>query len=126
MSSTSGPTRLIWATRGRSWGFRFLLDAGLEDPLIDYEEAFAGVSDDPSGFARVGDRIALRFPDPEGRCDSAGRIIPHEFVVRGELADEIDSLEAGVRQVWPVVEDAFARTWMLDTAPDAGDLGLTP
>ena len=33
--------RLIWATRGRSWGFRFLLNAGLPDPLADYERSFA-------------------------------------------------------------------------------------
>ena len=34
---------LIWATRGRTWGFRFLRDGGLEDPLDTYEEAFAGI-----------------------------------------------------------------------------------
>ena len=125
MSSTSGPTRLIWATRGRSWGFRFLLDADLADPLSAYEDAFAGIAEAATGYACEGGHVALRFPDPDGRRDTAGRIIPHEFVVFGELATTIQSAEAGVRQVWPIVEDAFARIWMLDTAPQPGDLRLT-
>ena len=126
MSSTSGPTRLIWATRGRSWGFRFLLDADLADPLSAYEEAFAGMTDAATGYAREGNHVALRFPDPDGRRDTAGRVIPHEFVIFGELATTIQSAEAGLRQVWPIVEDTFARIWMLDTAPQLDDFRFTP
>jgi hypothetical protein len=125
VTSALRPTQLIWATRGRSWGFRFLLDAGFEDPLTEYERAFAGVSDAPTAYAITGDRVALRFPDPDGRRDAAGRIIPHEFVVFGEFAKEIHSVDAGVRQVWPLVQDAFARTWMLAAAPQAADLRFT-
>ena len=32
----------IWATRGRTWGFRFLRTAGRVDPLKLYEAAFRG------------------------------------------------------------------------------------
>ena len=60
-----------------------------------------------------------------GRRDSAGRIIPHEFVIIGDVAKEILSVETGQRQVWPLVQDAFARTWMLAAAPRAADLRLT-
>lgn len=125
MSAFSSPTQLIWATRGHSWGFRFLLDAGFDDPLAEYERAFADVTDAPSTWATTGDRVALRFPDPQGRRDSAGRSIPHEFVLVGELAKQIHSVDDGLREVWPLVEDAFARTWMLPTAPRTADLGLT-
>lgn len=44
------PTRLIWATRGRSWGFRFMLDGGLSDPLPDCERAFGDVKDAPTAW----------------------------------------------------------------------------
>ncbi len=125
MTSALSPAQIIWATRGRSWGFRFLLDAGFEDPLSEYERAFAGASDAPTAYASSGDRVAFRFPDPDGRCDSSGRIIPHEFVIIGEVANEIRSVETGQRQVWPLVQDAFARTWMLAAAPQAADLRLT-
>lgn len=124
MTSTLRPAQIIWATRGRSWGFMFLLDAGLDDPLSEYERAFAGVSDAPTAYASTGDTVAFRFPDPDGRRDSSGRVIPHEFVIRGEVASEIRSVEAGQRKVWPVVQDAFARTWMLAAAPQAADLRL--
>lgn len=125
MTASLSPTQLLWATRGHSWGFRFLLDAGFEDPLSEYERAFADVTDAPSTCAISGDSVALRFPDPQGRRDAAGRIIPHEFVLVGDVAREIRSVDDGLRQVWPLVEDAFARTWMLPTAPQAADLRLT-
>lgn len=47
----------------------------------------------------------------------AGRVIPHEFVVFGPLADGIDSVEDGLRLVWPLVADAFARVWDLPKPP---------
>ena len=42
------PDSVIWATRGRTWGFRFLLDAGLSDPLADYERAFGDLRGAPT------------------------------------------------------------------------------
>lgn len=103
--------RLIWATRGRTWGFRFLSDGGFEDPLPVYDSAFAGLGDELDAWQRVGDKVALRFADPLGRKDRAGRVIPHEFVVFRPLADEIRSVEDGRRLVWDLVSAEYARLW---------------
>jgi hypothetical protein len=112
---------LIWATRGRSWGFRFLLDGGFADPLPHYDTAFSGAEDAPELCRRVGDRVALRFPDPLGRKDTAGRVIPHEFVVSGPLADEVGSVQDGLRVIWHrrQIADEFARIWQSPEPPPA-------
>lgn len=102
---------LIWATRGRSWGFRFLRTAGIEDALPVYEVAFSGIEDVPEAWRRTGDTVALRLSDPDGRCDQAGRIIPHDFVVFGALASKVHSIEVGLYEVWPLVSDRFAEVW---------------
>mgnify|MGYP001414585008 CR=1 FL=1 len=47
----------IWATRGRTWGFRFLLDAGLEDPRTEYLRRFAGVENAITAYGRDGDVV---------------------------------------------------------------------
>ncbi len=49
---------LIWATRGRSWGFRFLLDGGYSDPLPVYEKAFAGAEGESTLCRRVDAHVA--------------------------------------------------------------------
>jgi len=103
--------KFIWATRGRTWGFRFLCDGGFADPLSMYEDTFSKVGDQPEDWGRVADRVALRFPDPEGRQDAAGRVIPHEFVIFWPEADRIDSLDDGVRLVWPEVVECFNEVW---------------
>jgi hypothetical protein len=108
---------LIWATRGRTWGFRFLRDGGFKDPLRVYDVVFSGVGDEPEVCRRIGEKVALRFPDPLGRQDRAGRVIPHEFVVFGPLAEGIDSVEDGRREVWPLAADKFARVWELPKPP---------
>jgi len=117
--------RLIWATRGRFWGFRFLLEGGLPDPLLAYERSFAGHDDTPATWSRVAGTVALRFPDPLGRRDASGRVIPHEFVVFGDLADEIESVEDGLTHIWPLVAEAYARVWDAERPPSAADLRLT-
>ncbi len=119
------PDWLMWATRGRSWGFRFLLDAGLPDPLETFERAFAGMGDDPTAWRRSVGQVAMRFPDPLNRRDSAGRVIPHHFVVFGPLVEGIPSLEAGLEQIWPLVEVAYARVWDSDNPPLGADLRFT-
>lgn len=111
--------RLIWATRGRTWGFRFLHDGGFPDPLLVYDAVFSGVEDEPEAWRRVAEKVALRFPDPQGRQDVAGRVIPHEFVVFAPLADGIDSVEDGLRLVWPLVADEFAQVWELPKPPSS-------
>ncbi|WP_261166986.1 hypothetical protein [Microbacterium sp. Marseille-Q6965] len=102
--------KVIWATRGRDWGFRFLDDGGFADPLPEYDAVFSAAGSGRETCQRVGDRVALRFADPEGRVDSAGRVIPHEFVVFPPDADDIRTLDDALRLVWaPVAEDYAAR-----------------
>jgi hypothetical protein len=100
---------LIWATRGRSWGFRFLLDGGQPDPLPLYDLAFAGTEGELTVCRRAGARVALRFPDPLTRRDEAGRVIPHDIVVMPPMADEVHTLEDGQRVIWPRLADVFAQ-----------------
>lgn len=109
--NTAPSDSMIWATRGRSWGFRFLLDAGLSDPLPDYERAFGDLRDAPTAWFRQDGQVALRFSDPLGRRDSAGRVVPHEFVLFGDLAAAVDSVEDGLNKVWPLVSEMYARVW---------------
>lgn len=114
--------RLIWATRGHSWGFRFLLTAGLRDPLPTYEHGFAGLGEDPDGFRWTGDTIALRFPDPLGRRDAAGRSIPHDLLLLGVRPnDGIESPEDCQRRLWALIAHDYARVYDLPQAPASGD-----
>ncbi|MGQ0631579.1 MAG: hypothetical protein ACT4P1_11085 [Sporichthyaceae bacterium] len=122
MSAEALKPRIIWATRGRFWGFRFLLDGGVGDPLPTYERAFGELRDAPSAWRREGECVALRILDPLGRRDAAGRVIPHEFVVFGQLADAVDSVEGGMRVVWPLVADAYADVWEAANPPTSDDL----
>ncbi|MGY6499919.1 MAG: hypothetical protein ACXIVQ_03335 [Acidimicrobiales bacterium] len=85
-----------------------------------YEDAFSTVEDQPEGWHRVDDKVALRFPDPEGRRDAAGRVIPHDFVLFGRWAEGIDSLEDGRQQVWHEVADEFDRVWDKADPPPRG------
>lgn len=121
-------SRLIWATRGWSWGFRFLRSGGFFDPLPIYEVALSGLGwtlpawrrlDETTGAAGadLAGAVALRFPDPHGRRDRAGRVIPHEFVVFPPLADEIHSLRDARKLVWPLVADEFSRRWKVTSPP---------
>lgn len=105
------PDDLIWATRGRTWGFRFLRDGGEPDPLPVYESVFRGVGGDSEVCRAVGDRIAVRFPDPEARTDRAGRVIPHEFVVPRAQAEALTTVDAARALIWPLVMDEYARAW---------------
>ena len=111
-SGSVPPVDFLWATRGRTWGFRFLRRSNLRDPLPTYERAFEGLETAPEVFRRLRDgTVALRFADPEGRCDEAGRIIPHDFALLGRWADTIDSHEAGRKRIWPLVADEYDACW---------------
>ena len=114
--------RLIWATRGRSWGFRFLLDGGYSDPLPIYDRAFAGTDGESRLCRRAGTLVALRFADPLGRRDEAGRVIPHDIVVHPPLGNDVHSLEDGQRLVWPLIADAFAHAWNRPRPPSAAEI----
>lgn len=101
----------IWATRGRSWGFRFLRSGGLTDPRPEYLRMFAGDEQNLEFYRRVGANVAVRFPDPEARVDSSGRVIPHEFVVFPPLSEQISSVEAALDVLWPEVRDVYDDVW---------------
>lgn len=102
---------LLWVTRGYRWGFKFMDDGGLEDPLPTFEEAFAKVASTTEIYEPIGSRAVLRFLDPEGRRDGAGRPIRHEFVLFKPLADQVSSLEEARSLVWPLVRDKYAEAW---------------
>ncbi|WP_344344413.1 hypothetical protein [Agrococcus versicolor] len=53
----------------------------------------------------------LRFLDPLGRRDSAGREIPHEFVIFDPIDAPIETLDEGIARVWPMVADEYAAIW---------------
>src|SRR5699024_9820632 len=108
-------------TRGRSWGFRFLLDAGLRDPLEIYERAFAEDMDTPSTCIRGSGTVAVRFGDPMGRRDAAGRLCPHEFIGFADVLDEIETVQDGIDHFWPLVAPAYARIWAAQVPPSAAD-----
>jgi hypothetical protein len=116
---------LIWASRGRAWGFRFLRNDASGDPLALYDTAFSGLEDASEACRRVAsteaqpEMVALRFPDPGGRRDRAGRVIPHDFVVFGPSADEVRSVDDGLQRIWPLVADDFERVWELSEPPPA-------
>lgn len=43
---------MIWATRGWDWGFRFLRDGGVDDPLDLYDAVFATAGEGPTSTLR--------------------------------------------------------------------------
>ncbi|MFD2839737.1 hypothetical protein ACFSYH_04035 [Populibacterium corticicola] len=105
---------MIWATRGYSWGFRFVRNGGFDDPLREYERSFSSASGSGEYFERASDRVVLRFLDPEGRKDRSGRPIPHEFVLFGTETSTVNSLEDGIREVWPLVAQEYERIWKVE------------
>ena len=105
--------RFIWATRGRTWGFRFLRRGNLIDPLPEYSAAFARFEGVAQICDQVGGITALRFEDPLGRKDRSGRVIPHDFVILGDDWAGAHSVSSGIDLVWPLVEEEYARNYDL-------------
>lgn len=102
---------IIWATRGRNWGHRFLRNGGSSDPLVDRDRAFAGTDEGAEVCHWSGSTLALRFEDPEGRRDAAGRSILHEVVVDGPEVEGVTSLGEGVATFWPELAEEYAQVW---------------
>lgn len=105
---------LIWATRGRHWGFRFVYGGGYADPLVEYDKVFDAVGTEDELFVPSGGRAALRFPDPLGRTDRAGRVIPHEFVLDATIASNLAEAKAAV---WALVADTYEGIWGAEKPP---------
>lgn len=103
--------RLIWATRGRTWGFRFLLNGGFEDPLPAYDAAFATVQDSGQIIHASPSSVAVRFDDPLGRTDRSGRLIRHDFVLLPPYPAEMATIDDARDVAWRLVADIYARMW---------------
>lgn len=102
---------MLWATRGRTWAFRFLRNDFDVEPLLAYDAGFDGFPADAEGCFRRRDLVALRFVDPEGRCDFAGRAILHEVVLSGSEAEAVTTLPRGVEFVWPIIGPDYELKW---------------
>ncbi|WP_250900759.1 hypothetical protein [Curtobacterium aurantiacum] len=89
------------------------------DPLRAYDEAFDGVGDAAEVLRHQDGSAALRFTDPEGRRDRAGRPIPHEFVLFPPLSERVRSMDDALTEVWPLVRDRYAAVWDRPTPPAA-------
>lgn len=108
---------LIWTTRGRTWGHRFLRSGGSHDPLVDRDRAFQGNEDQTEVCHHRGETLALRFKDPEGRHDEAGRPIVHEIVAKGRDVKNVRSLQEGIAAYWPQLADEYAQVWNSELPP---------
>ncbi|VXB28134.1 conserved hypothetical protein [Plantibacter sp. T3] len=111
--------KFIWATRGKSWGFRFLQTGGVANPLAVYERAFAGIDGAPALLERRDELVAVRFPDPDGRSDRAGRPIPHDFVILSAHTDSFHNVDDARAALWPEVRDEYDAIWETPIAPDS-------
>ncbi|WP_220483929.1 hypothetical protein [Microlunatus kandeliicorticis] len=85
-----------------------------------YEAAFNRFEDDLEVCEREHDVTALRFLDPAGRRDAAGRPIPHDFVLFDDLAKQVMSVDEGVARVWPLVRADYSSRWDGPASPGAG------
>lgn len=103
--------RMIWATRGRTWGFKFLKDGGFADPLIPYETAFGSHMSEPQLWLPGKNSIALRFQDPLQRKDSAGRVISHDFVLFSPPSELMSTFEVAQQHIWKMVSQEYADMW---------------
>ena len=108
---TLEPGSFIWATRGHTWGFRFLRDGGYPDPLPVYEGAFYGIAEERQVCVQVGETIALRFPDPEGRKDRARRVISHDFVIHPSTSGVLPRLPEARKVAWESVSAEYGSIW---------------
>lgn len=102
---------IIWATRGKHWGHKFLLDGGYKDPLPPYLEAFSGFENSRHVFERCNGHLALRFPDPEERHDESGRLIYHDLVISGHAITDARSYDEACSFMWPLIADEYSKLW---------------
>jgi hypothetical protein len=105
--------KFLWATRGKLWGFCFLSHADLVDPIPTYDQAFSEGNLRGASFWRGLNTIAFRFTDPLSRTDLSGRPILHEIVILDSavLSSKINSVESGMTEIWPLIEEHYAAIW---------------
>lgn len=101
----------LWATRGYSWGFRFLRQNIVGDPLPLYEGAFSLSQGEDECFHRFEGGVAIRFVDPEGRKDRSGREIVHDFVLDGAAVGRAASYDEVRDTVWKEVQEEYEALW---------------
>ncbi|CAK0780199.1 hypothetical protein CCP4SC76_7270003 [Gammaproteobacteria bacterium] len=110
---------ILWSTRGFEWGFRLLHTPNQKcSDWLEVRNSVFGFSTDDEHFFAKGEvlltpykrqrYVALRFLDPELRCDSAGRVIPHEIIVFDCSAQEIVDFENGKQMLWLLLAKAYA------------------
>ena len=108
---------IIWLTRGKAWDYRFIHSGGYSDPLPTFEGVLSHGIESGETLTRHGSHLGLVFLDPLERRDQSGRPILHGFVIEGELAEKISSLQDGIREVWPLVAEEYERIWELPKPP---------
>lgn len=102
---------IIWATRGKNWGFRFLSDGGEIDPLPSYLSAFENMETAGEFIRNQGGIVAARIFDPLGRQDHSGRVILHDFILRGSMSEGISTIDDVKAHIWPVVAEQYLESW---------------
>jgi hypothetical protein len=107
---------ILWSTAGRDWEFRFLLEPEQCDDWVAYHRSIfqpsaANETDINHGSILSGSVIytSVVFLDPEGRKDSAGRVIPHEVAVIGEHLDR-DNLK---NMLWEKLSNVYSQLYGL-------------
>ncbi len=109
---------IIWLTRGKKWGFRFLSTGPLsnDEAMVVYDQIFA--DNDAVPYAVHGKiykgscakyyYVALRFYDDiSKRCDESGRRIIHEIVVVTPFANGIIQIDADVHSFCSGVKEYY-------------------
>lgn len=102
---------IMWATRGKNWGFRFLADGAENDPLPTYRKAFENRELEREFIRTSPEFTAARIDDLLDRTDDFGRTIPHDFVLRGQFAEGINTLEDVREIIWPLVAQQYEDIW---------------
>lgn len=104
------PVSIIHAARGKNAGWGFPQRGGLSDPVAEYQKSGLVEDASPNMFKRYGDRqekVAARFPDPEGRKDFAGRPIEHEVLLPESMAKNVTKHDDVEPLVWPMIKDTY-------------------